>query len=129
MGTQTAVRPRSTTHFITARDLHPDEVGDGCYHVGDVLKQQKNSLKHMNSLFFSSSFLLSPCFLTSAAAGFSVMAMETRPGPFCGVPNGVPKNMDEGSVLISLSFVSEPKERGWKSVKKLHKRWLCLCYM
>lgn len=50
MGAQTAVRPRSTAHFVTAGDLHPDEVGDGGYHVGDVLKQQKNSLKHMNSL-------------------------------------------------------------------------------
>lgn len=52
MGTQTAVQPRSTTHFITARDLHPDEVGDGRYHVGDVLQRQKKSLEHMNSLSF-----------------------------------------------------------------------------
>lgn len=37
------------------------------------------------------------------------MAIETRPGPFCCVLNGEPKNMDEGSVLISRSLVSEPE--------------------
>lgn len=63
----------------------------------------------------------------------SMMAMETRPGPFCGVPNGEPKNMDEGSVLISLSLVSEPKEMRWekKSVNFYYfifiKHLLCLC--
>lgn len=54
MGTQAAVWPRSTAHFIAAWDLHPDEVGDGCDHVGDVLKQQKKEFiqTHEQSFFF-----------------------------------------------------------------------------
>ncbi len=49
-------------------------------------------------------------FLTPAAAGFSVMAMDTSPvlEPFCTDPNGEPKNTDEGSVLTSRNLTSEP---------------------
>jgi len=51
-------------------------------------------------------------FLTSAAAGFSVMAMDTSPvlEPFCTGPNGEPKNTDEGSVLTSRNLTSEPRK-------------------
>lgn len=110
MGTQTAVWPRTATHFITAGDFDPDEVGDGGYDVRDVLRQREKSLRHIKHFFCLFCLLLSQWSLTSAAAGFRVMAMETRPGPFWGVPNDEPNNMDEGSVLISLSLVSEPKD-------------------
>lgn len=49
---------------------------------------------------------------TSAAAGLSVIATDTSPclESLDVGPNGEPKNIAEGSVLISCSLIAEPRE-------------------
>lgn len=49
---------------------------------------------------------------TSAAAGLSVMATDTSPclESLDMEPKGWPRNMEEGSVLISCNLIAEPIE-------------------
>lgn len=54
--------------------------------------------------------------LTSAAAGLIVMATDTRPSleSLDMEPKGEPKNIAEGSVLITCSLISDPGESNRK---------------